>query len=240
LDPEGSARRIEADGPPVLPPLSNAYILKHGLDITSPDLLGQDGDEDGFTNEEEFTGGETNPNDKASKPPIYTKLCLVELMPSDHTLIFEVKAGANQYQIKRIRKTGGADETKNFWVREGESFDEGNRFRLDRYEFVERENPRTQVKEDVSLVTITDTGAGAGQDQTWELERKKPFPLPTFTGIFRNELAPGDGDFKKKEGESITLSNDPDKTPYKVLQVTEDEAVIESPDGESITVSKCP
>ncbi len=236
LDAQGTARRVEADGPPVLPPLSNTYILKHGLDITSPDLLRQDPDKDGFTNEEEFVGGETDPNDSADHPPTYTKLCLVELMPSDYTLIFETSTG-NQHQIKRIRKTGSGEETNNFWVREGESFDVGNRFRLDRYERVMRENPRTGVQDDVSLVTITDTAAGA--TQTVELERQKPFPLPTFTGIFRNALATEDGDFKVKEGDSIILSNDPDSGPYKVIKVTEDEAEIESPEGDRITVPRC-
>ncbi|HUF62852.1 MAG TPA: Amuc_1099 family pilus-like system protein [Verrucomicrobiales bacterium] len=236
LDAQGEARRVEAEGTPVLPPLSNAYILKHGLDITSPDLLRQDPDGDGFTNEEEFINGETDPNNRADHPPFYTKLCLVELMPSDYTLIYETTTG-NQHQIKRIRKTASGDETDNFWMREGESFDDGDRFRLDRYEKVEGVNPRTDTKVDLSVVTVTDMATGA--NQTFELERAKPFPLPTFTGIFRDALDTDRGDFKIKEGDSIILSKDTDSIPYKVIKVTEDEAEIENPEGESIIVPRC-
>lgn len=58
------------------PGIPNAWVLEHGLDYTDPLMPEHDADEDGFTNLEEFTA-KTNPRDRDSRPPAYTKLRLV-------------------------------------------------------------------------------------------------------------------------------------------------------------------
>jgi len=70
---EGKLIDIQESGTPLAPGIDNEWILKHSLDYTDRNLAQADADADGFTNLEEFLAG-TSPKDKASKPPLWTKL----------------------------------------------------------------------------------------------------------------------------------------------------------------------
>ena len=74
------------------PPIPNQWLIEHGQDLLSPDVLTQDGDGDGFNTLDEFLGG-TDPQDKASHPAYWTKLVLTRFQRIPFRLRFDAKNG---------------------------------------------------------------------------------------------------------------------------------------------------
>lgn len=74
---EGRLVDILESGNDLFSGIPNAWVLENSLDYTDMNLPKRDPDQDGFTNQEEY-GGKTNPNDKSSTPPIWTKLRMTD------------------------------------------------------------------------------------------------------------------------------------------------------------------
>lgn len=58
--------------------ISVSWKIKHGLDLQDPMVAGQDEDNDGFTNKEEFDKG-TDPNDPKSSPSKWVKVKILSV-----------------------------------------------------------------------------------------------------------------------------------------------------------------
>ena len=84
-------------------PITNAWLIKHDLDYTDEDIKDGDPDGDGFTNLEEFED-DTNPNDRASKPPIYKKLELTKFESLKFPFEFRF-AKYNEFHLNNNGKT---------------------------------------------------------------------------------------------------------------------------------------
>ena len=74
------------------PPIPNKWLIDHNQDMLSPDVLTQDSDGDGFTTLDEYLGN-TDPQDKNSHPPYYTKLVLTKFVRIPFRLRFDAKNG---------------------------------------------------------------------------------------------------------------------------------------------------
>ncbi len=74
------------------PPIPNKWLIDHNQDMLSPNVLDQDSDGDGFTTLDEFNGN-TDPQDKNSHPPYYTKLVLTKFVRIPFRLRFDAKNG---------------------------------------------------------------------------------------------------------------------------------------------------
>ena len=74
------------------PPIPNRWLIDHNQDMLSTDVLTQDSDGDGFTTFDEFSGN-TDPQDKNSHPPYYTKLVYTQFKPIPFRLRFDAKNG---------------------------------------------------------------------------------------------------------------------------------------------------
>ena len=79
---------LDPSSPQISPPLANSWAFKYGVDVGRSDLLSLDEDNDGFTTEEEFLGGETDPGDEKSHPPYASKMVLSEIKEDTYALIF--------------------------------------------------------------------------------------------------------------------------------------------------------
>ena len=79
---------LDPSSPQISPPLANSWAFKYGVDVGRSDLLSLDEDNDGFTTEEEFLGGETDPGDEKSHPPYTSKMVLSEIKEDTYALIF--------------------------------------------------------------------------------------------------------------------------------------------------------
>ena len=82
----------EVSGRPLHPPVTNGWLLDNNQDLLSPDVLTQDSDGDGFTTLDEYLG-KTNPQDKNSHPPYWTKLVMKQLVRIPFRLRFDAKNG---------------------------------------------------------------------------------------------------------------------------------------------------
>ena len=82
----------EASDRQLHPPVPNGWLLDNNQDLLSPDVLTQDSDGDGFSTLDEYLG-HTNPQDKNSHPPYYTKLFLGKIVNIPFRLRFDAKNG---------------------------------------------------------------------------------------------------------------------------------------------------
>ena len=83
------------DSPRIRDGLDNAWAHQHGLDVGRNDIESLDGDDDGFTNLEEFEGQKTDPNDPESHPPFTDKLKLAEVKKDLYILTYRTGDRAN-------------------------------------------------------------------------------------------------------------------------------------------------
>lgn len=81
-----------ADGKQLHPPVTNGWLLDNRQDLLSPNVLEQDSDGDGFSTVDEFNG-HTDPNDKSSHPPYWSKLVMTQLKLIPFRLRFDAKNG---------------------------------------------------------------------------------------------------------------------------------------------------
>ncbi len=68
-------------------PIKNSWLIKYDLPYWESDIKEQDPDADGFSNLEEYLAG-SDPRDKNSIPPFYTKLRLLRFISKPFRLIF--------------------------------------------------------------------------------------------------------------------------------------------------------
>ena len=82
------------------PPITNAWLIKFGLNFADATIKDQDPDRDGFTNLEEFNAKPgTDPKDKASHPSKITKLRFVKFEQIDFPVIFKGDAGIDGIEL---------------------------------------------------------------------------------------------------------------------------------------------
>ncbi len=79
-------------GDMVHPPIPNKWLIENKQDMLSANVMTQDTDNDGFNTLDEFLG-KTDPNNKDSHPPYYTKLFLKNLVRIPFRLLFAARNG---------------------------------------------------------------------------------------------------------------------------------------------------
>jgi hypothetical protein len=139
-------------GEPLHPPMPNAWLIKYDLDYSISNLKDQDPDSDGFTILEEYTAG-TDPTQKASTPPFYTKLRLEKFIAVPF----------------RLKFTGTPDEGQTFTINSkdlksrtqflkiGDAI-EGSPYKI--VSFEKKMETKNEMENDVSELVIENTETG--------------------------------------------------------------------------------
>ncbi len=197
---------------PLHPPISNKWIQQYDLPYWEGDLKDQDPDGDHFTNEDEFRAG-TNPIDKNSVPPYWTKLRLLKFISKPFRLIF----------------TGTPDDGETFTINAKDIRSRtqflhlGDMIKDTPYKVLSYEKKMTtkdEIEIDVSELTIQNTETG----QKLVLIANKEANDPTSYGQFINLI--DNLKFTVKKDDEFSLSSEPDRK-YKLIDISDKEALIE-------------
>jgi hypothetical protein len=197
------------------PPITNDWLNEHGLDFSDSGIKEKDNDGDGFSNLEEFNAS-TNPVDKTSAPPSFTKHQLLALKPIPFRLIFKGDGGTDggEFQIN-LKDLKGTARTQ--YKKKGEAIT-GAPYKILDY----KKNPGpygVNATGDKSELVIENTETG----DTLTLVYNTELDDPTSFGEFRNQLS-GET-FTLKKGEEFTIPPDPAK--FKLIDITREFARIQ-------------
>lgn len=197
---------------PLHPPVPNAWLIDNGQDLLSPNVLDQDSDGDGFTALDEYNG-KTNPQDKNSHPPYWSKMVLSKVVNIPFRLRFDAKNGET-IQINVI----DVPDAPTVFVKVGKMI-EGTTYKVIKFEQKTAKDPQTGIPKDVSEVTVQNTVNG----ETIVLPKQQEVDSPTSYAVI-NYLWTGKP-FAVKKNQEFTI--EPEKNvKYKCLDLNEKEVTI--------------
>jgi hypothetical protein len=210
-------------GEPLFPPISNDWIVEHGLDFSNPNLPNDDPDSDKFTNLEEFNG-KTDPGNPSSKPAYITKLRLEQFIQVPFRLKFS--GSPDDGQTFSINTLDLRQPTQ--FLKMGDVVPK-TPYKLVGYQ--KKFENRNGIDIDVSELTVENQKTG----QKIVLVYDKPVNDPTVYGLFKY-LWDG-SEIKVKKLDSFSVQPEP-TVKYKLIDISDSEAVIETPQGDKIHVPK--
>lgn len=194
------------------PPIKNSWLIKYDLPYWEGDIKDQDPDADRFSNLEEYVAG-TDPRDKNSIPPYYTKLRLQKFISQPFRLIFTGTPDDGQtftINTKDLR-------SRTQFLEMGQDI-KGAPYKLLSYE--KKSITENEIEKDVSELTIQNTETGQKMVLVANKEANDPTSFGEFLNLYDNSS------FKVKKDDEFTFNPETDHK-YKLIDITEREAVIE-------------
>jgi hypothetical protein len=230
-------------------PIPNLFFTKNNLPLLDPKVPFGDQDGDGFNNEDEwYNGGKgvvkegvksesTNPLKKDNHPPYYTVLQLKTWIKVPFRLRFNSYDGnpATDPVEKMTFQINTLDlRQPTEFLKIGDTV-ANTKFKLKAFKFKEEPNPSTGVTADVSELILVNTET----EEEVALILNKVVDSP-------NQFADFAYRWNKKQGEADQIIRVPKlkefvlqpevTVRYKLLDVNQENAVIQAPDGQKITV----
>lgn len=197
---------------PLHPPITNKWIQQYELPYWEGDLAEQDPDGDHFTNLDEFLAN-TNPIDKNSMPPYWTKLRLLKFISKPFRLIFTGTPDDGQTFTINAKDT----KSRTQFLEIGQMI-AGTPYKLLSYQ--KKSTTKDEIEIDVSELTIQNTETG----QKLVLIANKEANDPTSFGEFLNLI--DNSKFTVKKDDDFTLPLEPERK-YKLIDISAKEALIE-------------
>jgi hypothetical protein len=193
-------------------PIKNSWLIKYDLPYWESDIKEQDADGDGFSNLEEYLAG-SNPRDKDSIPPFYTKLRLVRFISKPFRLIFTGTPDDGQTFTINTKDRG----TKTQFLEIGEMI-EGTSYKIVSYE--KKTETRNEIDFDASRLTIENAQTGQKIVLIANKEANDPTSFGEFLYLYDNSR------FTVKKDDEFSLPPETDRK-YKLIDISEKEAVIQ-------------
>lgn len=210
--------------------IPNKTLLDYGFSPLDPNVLLQDPDQDGFENGYEFHY-KTDPTKKESHPPYYAKLFLKQYIKVPFRILFQgyngdpAKPAEMDFQINAVDR-GRRTE----FLKLGEKVS-GSTYRLEKFELKSRKNPKTDVDEDVSELTMLNTET----NDSVTLVLARMTDSPDSFALFSYQWPQPAQEFQVKKTGVFGLKPEVDVR-YKLIDIKEGEAVIQLPSGEKFIV----
>lgn len=192
-------------------PITNSWVQKYDLPYWEGDLKDQDPDGDRFTNLDEFLAG-TDPRDKASVPPYYTKLRLNKFISKPFRLIFTSSPDEGQTFAINTKDKGGRTQ----FLEMGATI-EGTPYKLLSYE--PKKITKDEIEVDVSELTIENTETGQKIVLVANKEANDPTSFAEFLYLYDGSK------FTVKKDDEFTLAPETTRK-YKLIDISEGEALI--------------
>ncbi len=207
IDNNGVA--VPLDGSITLhPPIPNDWLTDHKQDLLATNVLEQDTDGDGFNTLEEWEA-KTDPDNKDSHPPYYTKLYLKRFVHVPFHLRFEAKNGETFF----INNTDN-DEIPTQTAKLGGTVALGKfKFKLTKFE--PKFDTTQGFKKDVSELTLTniDSGQQVVLPKGEDVDSPTTFAVLNYTWMGLKEFA------VQRDGE-FTLAPE-NNVKYKVVELSD-------------------
>ena len=211
-----------ADSTPLHPPVPNKWLIDHGQDLLSPDVLTQDSDGDGFTTLDEFLG-KTDPQDKNSHPPYWTKLVLTKFVRIPFRLRFDAKNG-DSIQINTVDVEGAP----TLFLKVGQMVT-GTKYKIIKFEA--KTGKVDGITKDVSEVTVQNVE----NNETIVLPKGQEVNSPTTYAVL-NYVWTGKP-FAVKKNQEFTLKPE-DNVKYKCVDLNnEEEHLLKEDDNKDIHIT---
>ncbi len=202
---------LEESAEPLHPPVTNDWIMSHGLDLLASNILEQDTDGDGFSTLDEWNG-KTDPSNKDSHPPYWSKLYLKRFVRVPFHLRFESKNN-DQFFINETDNDEAPTQRKKL----GETVKLGKfTFKLTAYK--EKYDTSHNFKKDISELTLTNVETG----QMVVLPKGEDVDSPTTYAVL-NYVWNGPGakpEFAVQRDQEFTLAPEND-VKYKVVELSD-------------------
>ncbi|MGC3991250.1 MAG: hypothetical protein QM796_16535 [Chthoniobacteraceae bacterium] len=213
---------------PVHPPVPNSWFKEHDLDVLSPTVLTDDPDGDGFTNLDEYEG-KTDPQDKNSHPPYYTKLRLERFIQKPFRVILKAYDGDPKQPDSLTFQINTVDIRQPTLFLKINDPVPNTKFKIMSFEAKTSTNSSTGATDDVSELTLQNTETG---DKVILIVNKlidSPDSYALFKYLWNGK------EFAVKKNK--TFSVDPETNiQYKVIDITSTEATIQDPSGKPIKI----
>ena len=193
-------------------PIKNSWLIKYDLPYWESSIKEQDPDGDRFSNLEENLAG-TDPRDKSSIPPFYTKLRLLRFISKPFRLIFTGSPDDGQTFTINTRDRGG----RTRFVEKGQII-EGTPYKVISHE--RKMETRNEIEIDVSTLTIENTQTGQKIVIVANREANDPTSYGEFLYLYDNSK------FTVKKDDEFALPPETDRK-YKLIDISEKEAVIQ-------------
>jgi hypothetical protein len=223
---------------PLRPPVPNRWIIENKLDILDPNVLNEDPSGDGFTNLDKWMGTKGDgsdaydPNQKDSHPPYWTKLRLKQYIKQPFRLLFQGydgtpdKMAAMDFEINPMDVAGGGTQ----FLHMGDII-AGTKFKLTNFESKSVLDPSTDSHTDVSELTVQNTETGDNVVLVLNQVANSPDSYADFVYQWNNT------EFQVKKGKEFALPPETTKI-YILIDITDDNAVIQTPTGQKETIQK--
>lgn len=195
---------------PLHPPIKNSWLITHALPWWERDVKDQDPDEDRFSNLEEYTAG-TDPKDKGSVPPYWTKLRLKEFISKPFKLKFN--GTPDEGRTFQINPQGGRTQFRAI----GEMI-EGTPYKVVSY--TPKKETRNEIEYDLSELTIENTETGKSLVLVYRKEANDPTSFAKFLYLYDNS------ELTVKKDDEFGLVPLPDYK-YKLIDINNEEALIQ-------------
>jgi len=192
-------------------PITNSWVQKYDLPYWEGDLKDQDPDGDRFSNLDEFLAN-TDPRDKTSVPPYYTKLRLGKFISVPFRLIFTSSPDEGQTFAINTKDKGGRTQ-----FLEMGAMIEGTPYKL--LSYAPKKIEENEIEKDVSELTIENTETGQKIVLVANKEANDPTSFAEFVYLYDGSK------FKVKKDDEFTLTPETDRK-YKLIDISEREAVI--------------
>ena len=193
-------------------PIKNSWLIKHDLPYWESTIKVQDPDEDRFSNLEEYLAG-TDPRDKNSLPPFYTKLRLSRFISKPFRLIFTGTPDDGQTFTVNARDRGG----RTRFLEKGQMIEE-TPYKVISYE--KKIELKNEIEIDVSTLTIENTHTGQKIVLVANREANDPTSYAEFLYLYDNSK------FTVRKDDEFALPPETDRK-YKLIDISKKEAVIQ-------------
>lgn len=199
---------LKEDSIPLHPPIPNEWFLQHNLDLLAGNALDEDPDGDGFTNLDEWNG-KTDPENKDSHPPYWTKLYLKRFVRVPFHLRFEAKNG-DKFFINNTDDEEAPTQVKKL----GDTVILG-KYKFKLLGFKEKYDTSQGFKKDVSELTLTNIDTG----QNVVLPKGEDVDSPTTYAVL-DYVWSGVKEFAVQRDGEFSLAPE-NNVKYKVAELTD-------------------